>query len=273
MLVTGATVFAAGRHDSLFDPTGRERTNANGFTSFRYDDPRALVSILATLGGSRRRGGGPPRPGRFPRALVGPGGAVTAIAVSLGLGSSRSAAAQTNTPPYTVIRKYVLTGSTDAAVQELNTGYLPQLQQETGYLQYIVVTSDPNTLTTIAVFDTQANFTAAEDNLSTWVTQNLASLLPSASEETKGNGVIWDPNAEVVCGPAPTPTPVPPTPTPVPATPEPCTAIGCACNGGVEGACDEGLVCCQSQMGGGPVPGGAGMCAAADACGDATPMP
>ena len=172
---------------------------------------------------------------------AGAAGAVTAIAVSLGLGSSRSAAAQTNTPPYTVIRKYVLTGSTDAAVQELNTGYLPQLQQETGYLQYIVVTSDPNTLTTIAVFDTQANFTAAEDNLSTWVTQNLASLLPSASEETKGNGVIWDPNAEVVCGPAPTPTPVPPTPTPVPATPEPCTAIGCACNGGVEGAPDEGL--------------------------------
>lgn len=201
---------------------------------------------------------------------AGAAGAVTAMAVSLGLGSSRSVAAQTNTPPYTVIRKYVLTGSADAAVQELNTGYLPQLQQETGYLQYIVVTSDPNTLTTISVFDTQANFTAAEDNLSGWVTQNLASLLPSASEETKGNAVIWDTNAEVVCGPAP--TPVPPTPTPVPATPEPCTAIGCACNGGVEGACDEGLVCCQSQMGGGPVPGGPGMCAAADACGDATPI-
>jgi hypothetical protein len=47
-----------------------------------------------------------------------------------------------------------------------------------------------------------------------------------------------------------------------------CTGIGCECNGGVRGACDPGLVCCQSQMGGGPVPGGPGMCAAADACGD-----
>ena len=201
---------------------------------------------------------------------AGAAGAAAAMAVSLGLGPSRSAAAQTGTP-YSVIRKYVLTDSTDAAVQALNSGYLPQLQQTTGFVQYIVVTSDPNTLTTISVFDSQADFTAAEDNLSDWVSQNLASLLPTAAEDIQGNAVIFAPNAEVICGPASTPVP---TPT-VPATPEPCTAIGCNCNGGVEGACDEGLVCCQSQMSGGPVPGGAGMCAAADACGDgdATPIP
>jgi hypothetical protein len=58
-----------------------------------------------------------------------------------------------------------------------------------------------------------------------------------------------------------------PTPTPAP-SPTPCTGIGCPCNGGVQGACDDGLVCCQSQMGGGDVPGGPGQCAAQDACGD-----
>ena len=201
---------------------------------------------------------------------AGAAGAAATMAVSLGLRPARIAAAQTSNPPYSVIRKYVLTESTDAAVQALNTGYLPQLQQTTGFLQYIVVTSDPNTLTTISIFDNQANFTAAEQDLSDWVSQNLASLLPTATEETSGDADIFAPNTDVICGPAATPVP---TPT-VPATPEPCTGIGCNCNGGVEGACDEGLVCCQSQMGGGPVPGGAGMCAAADACGDgdATPI-
>jgi hypothetical protein len=74
--------------------------------------------------------------------------------------------------------------------------------------------------------------------------------------------------------------PLGPTPTlePSPTPPTPCTGIGCPCTAGVEGTCDAGLVCCQSQMGGDNVPGGPGMCAAADACGDggapdASPVP
>lgn len=208
------------------------------------------------------------------RSAVRAGGAgvAAAFAVSLGLGPTRTFAAQTGTP-FSAIRKYALTGPTDAAIQALNTGYLPQLQQQTGFLQYTVVTSDPNTLTTIAVFDSQADFTAAEQNLGTWVTQNLASLLPAATEDTQGNAVIFALNTDEICGSGPAPTAVPPTPTPVPATPEACTGIGCNCNGGVEGTCDDGLVCCQSQMGGGSIPGGAGMCAAADACGDGAATP
>lgn len=51
--------------------------------------------------------------------------------------------------------------------------------------------------------------------------------------------------------------------------PPPCSDIGCECTTGMQQTgCADGLVCCQSQMGGGPVPGGPGMCAAADACGD-----
>ncbi|MGC4106650.1 MAG: hypothetical protein QM753_09930 [Thermomicrobiales bacterium] len=197
-------------------------------------------------------------------------GVAAAMAMSVGLGSSSAvvAAAQTSTP-YSTIRKYVLTETSDAAVQALNTGYLPQLQQQAGFLAYTVVTSDPNTLTSVSVFDSEADFSAAESALSGWVSQNLASLLPAATESTQGNAVIFAVNTETICGPAPTPTP-----TATPATPVACTGIGCICNGGVEGACDEGLVCCQSQMGGGSVPGGQGMCAAEDACGDgeATPV-
>ena len=47
----------------------------------------------------------------------------------------------------------------------------------------------------------------------------------------------------------------------------PCSGVGCECTAGVEGACDAGLVCCQSQMGEGPMPGGPGMCATPDGCG------
>jgi hypothetical protein len=202
---------------------------------------------------------------------AGAAGAATTVAVSLGLRPSRIAAAQTSNPPYSVIRRYILTESSDAAVEALNTGYLPQLQQTTGFLQYIVVTSDPDTLTTISIFETEADYSAAEQDLSDWVSENLALLLPSATEETTGDAVIFAPNTDVICGVPPVPAA---TPT-VPATPEACTGIGCSCNGGVEGACDEGLVCCQSQMNGDPIPGGEGMCAAEDACGDgaATPIP
>lgn len=48
----------------------------------------------------------------------------------------------------------------------------------------------------------------------------------------------------------------------------PCTGVGCECTTGVEGSCPDGLVCCQSQMGAGNVPGGPGMCATPDGCGD-----
>ena len=48
-----------------------------------------------------------------------------------------------------------------------------------------------------------------------------------------------------------------------------CEGIGCSCRGGVDVDCSPGLVCCQSQMTAPNVPGGPGMCAAPDACGNA----
>jgi hypothetical protein len=51
----------------------------------------------------------------------------------------------------------------------------------------------------------------------------------------------------------------------------PCSGAGCECMTGVAGSCAEGLVCCQSQMGAGNVPGGPGQCATQDSCGGAGP--
>jgi hypothetical protein len=50
--------------------------------------------------------------------------------------------------------------------------------------------------------------------------------------------------------------------------PTPCTGVGCPCTAGVEGTCDAGLVCCQSEMNAPNTPGGPGQCATPDGCGD-----
>jgi hypothetical protein len=192
------------------------------------------------------------------------------------VGLRGASARQAKIRMYTVIRKYTLSGSSDSAQQELTSGFLPLIRQAAGYMEYSVVVSADNTLTTIAVFQSEALYQEAAQYESNWVQQNLASLLPAPATETKGNTVIFDINTDQVCGSGPAPTVQPTVQPTIPATATataPCTGIGCACNGGVQNACDAGLVCCQSQMGGGSIPGGAGMCAAADACGDGSATP
>lgn len=216
--------------------------------------------------------------GRLSRRSMVRGAGAGLVATALAAAGLRPAVArQAGSAWYTVIRRYTLTGSADPVIQELNDGYLPLVSQAEGYVAYTVVASANTTLTTITTFESQALLEQAGQAEATWVAQNLASLLPVPAEVTEGDTLIANVNADVVCGtgPAPTAAPTEP-PTAVPTetatvVPTPCTGIGCPCNGGVQGACDEGLVCCQSQMNGGPMPGGPGMCAAEDACGDATP--
>jgi hypothetical protein len=204
------------------------------------------------------------------RSAMRTGGAGLAATLLVAAGFRGVSASQAGGSWYTVIRKYSLSGSPEEVLEELNKGFLPLISQAAGYVSYSVVSSDNNEVTTITVFESQGQLEAAAQSEADWVQQNLASLLPTPAEQTKGNAIVFDVNADLICGSGPAPTAEP---TAVP-TEAPCTGIGCACNGGVQNACDEGLVCCQSQMGGGSTPGGAGMCAAEDACGDgdATPV-
>lgn len=203
--------------------------------------------------------------------LRGGTGVAAALLAVAGLRRGGAAAPMNNPNWYSVIRKYQLTGPTTSIEQQLRTGLLPQLSQADGFVEYFVVSSPNNVLTTVSVFTNQAKFQTADQATSAWVTQNLSNL-PNPTETTMGNVTVFAAAAAQIC-PAPvnTATAVPPTATPTvpPASPSatPCTGIGCPCNGGVQNACAPGLVCCQSQMNGGPIPGGAGMCAAADACG------
>jgi hypothetical protein len=226
-------------------------------------NPNRFDSLTRSLSGRGSR-----------RTMFKLGGAGLAASVLAGLGLAPATAKQAGSTPYTVIRSYTLSGTYDEVTQAINSGYLPSLQQEPGFLAYSIVTTSETEITTIATFASKADYDNASGDEAAWVAANLASILPAPATETHGNAVIWAVNTDEVCGdgPAPTeePTMVPPTEAP---TEGPCTGIGCACNGGVEGACDDGLVCCQSQMGGGPIPGGEGMCAAEDACGDSDATP
>ena len=208
------------------------------------------------------------------RSAVRGTGAGLAATFLAAIGLRGASAQQSTAPYYTVIRHYHVTGQVENVQSVLNSGFLPIVSQNAGFVQYSVVVSN-GAITTITVFQSQAQFDAASQSEETWVQSNLASLLPEPAEVTKGDATVFDLNTDLICGPAPTPVPTATTaPTAAAtATPEACTGIGCPCNGGVQNACDEGLVCCQSQMNGGPIPGGAGMCAAADACGDETPEP
>lgn len=245
-----------------------------------------------------------------------------------------------------VVRRYQLSGDASRLRTALAEGYVPQLRQQPGFLQYLAVEADDGSLTTIAAFASQQQANAAGAALGGWVDQNLAPLLPAPETTTVGVATVHAAE-ERVCRAAPPATPTPPpdataAPTAVPgqptapaapppptqlpvctdpgrpgvgcpcttgvrdacgqttlvcclndpngapgsagtcvpssvgctplgpptATAVPCTEIGCLCTDGVEGECAPGLVCCQSVMNGGPVAGGQGMCAAADACGN-----
>lgn len=204
-------------------------------------------------------------------ALLGGGAGVLAAVMAFAGRNKSDAAPVPSTNWYSAIRRYQLTSTTIGTIeQQLKTGYVPQISQQPGYVEYFAVQSDNNVLTTVAVFTSQAQFNAADQALSTWVSQNLSNL-PNPTETTKGDVVFFDAAMAEIC-PSPTVAPAvikPASPTAAPATASatPCTGAGCACNGGVQNACAPGLVCCQKE----PKPGGPGICTAADACKPATP--
>lgn len=206
-------------------------------------------------------------------ALLGGGAGILAAAMAFAGRNRSDAAPIPSTNWYSAIRRYQLTSSTIGTIeQQLKTGYVPQISQQPGYVEYFAVQSGTNNdvLTTVAVFTSKAQFDAADQALGTWVSQNLANL-PNPTETTKGDVVFFDAAMAQIC-PSPTVTPMvtkpaSPTAAPATATATPCTGAGCACNGGVQNACAPGLVCCQKE----PKPGGPGICTAADACNPGTP--
>lgn len=185
------------------------------------------------------------------------------------------------------VRSYPYTGSiTDA--QEGLKALVPLMEQQAGFISIDFVGGDKS-IYIVASFLDKTTAVAAAKAEDEWIANNAAEILAGKPDIRSGTvflrselqtgcgctigvenacnserlvccGTTGVPGGEGIClttaTTCPGEEPVAPTATAVPPTEVPaCTGEGCACNGGVQITCDEGLVCCGADM-----PGGAGTC-------------
>lgn len=215
--------------------------------------------------------------------------AVGAIAVSKFASVAAQDAGTTAKDRFISVRTYAYSGTEADAASGLS-GIIAVMEQQPGFIEYNLVFGDGQILA-ISTFLDETTAVAAAQQEDAWISANAANILSGTptiqsgdvflrSELHAGCGCITgteDPcsSSRLTCcattdrmgGPGicltnettcpgampaePTATAAPDEPTAVP----PCTGEGCACNGGVQGACDAGLVCC-----GVTTPGGPGTC-------------
>jgi hypothetical protein len=227
---------------------------------------------------------------------AGAGAAVGAVA----LGSLRPVAAQDATTTaadrFIAVRTYAYTGTEQDAATGL-AGLIPVMEQQPGFISYDLVFGQGQILA-VSTFLDETSAVAAAQQEDSWISANAASILSGTPTIQSGDVFLRSElhagcgcttgvddacgdDALVCCATGSTPggdgicltaqttcpggAPAPPaSPTTVPA----CTGEGCACNGGVEGNCDDGLVCCGVTQ-----PGGPGTCTTELECNPATPIP
>ena len=186
------------------------------------------------------------------------------------------------------VRTYDYTGPISAAQEGLKA-LVSLMEEQPGFISIDFV-SGSKAIYIVASFLDKTTAVAASKVEDTWIAENAEAILAGKPEIHSGTvflrselqagcgcvtGVEDACNSErlICCGATdldggpgicltaattcpgvettpPTATAVPPPPTEVPA----CTGAGCGCLGGVDGACDDGLVCCTDS------PGGEGVC-------------
>lgn len=243
-------------------------------------DPNRFDSFAKRLGS---------RLSRRDMMRAGAGVAVGAIAVGKFNSIAAQDPGTTAKDRFIAVRTYAYTGTEQDAAAGL-AGLIPVMEQQPGFIEYNLVYGDGQILA-ISTFLDETTAVAAAQQEDAWITANAASILSGTptiqsgdvflrSELHTGCGCTTgtenpcDSDRLVCCattgnmgGPGvcltsqttcPGAMPAEPTATAVPATAVPpteapaCTGEGCACNGGVQGACDDGLVCCGVTQPGGP---------------------
>ena len=230
------------------------------------------------------------------------GAAVGAVAVSKFTSVAAQDADTTAKDRFISVRTYVYTGTEADAATGL-AGLIAVMEQQPGFIEYNLVFGQGQILA-ISTFLDETTAVAAAQQEDSWISANAANILSGSptiqsgdvflrSELYAGCGCITgtqDPcnserltccaTSDLAGGPGvclttettcPGTMPAEPTATAAPAEPTDtpaCTGEGCDCNGGVEGACDDGLVCCGVTQ-----PGGPGTCQTEDECDPATVVP
>lgn len=216
------------------------------------------------------------------------GAAVGAIAVSKFASVAAQDAGTTAKDRFIAVRTYAYTGTEADAATGL-AGLIAVMEQQPGFIEYNLVFGQGQILA-ISTFLDESTAVAAAQQENAWITANAANIL-SGSPTIQSGDVFLRSDLHAGCGcitgtqdpcssdrltccattdrmggpgiclttettcpgampdePTATAAPAQPTATDVPA----CTGEGCDCNGGVQGACDDGLVCCGVTQPGGP---------------------
>lgn len=252
-------------------------------------DPNRFDSLARRLGS---------RLSRRDVMRAGAGAAMGAVA----LGALRPAAAQdattTATDRFIAVRTYPYSVGTEDAARQGLQGLVGVMQQQPGFISFdIVYTGD--SILTVSTFLDQTSAVAAAQQQDSWIAANASLILRGAPEIQSGDVVLRSsldagcgcttgtdnacgsgalaccptgstPGGDGVCLTTQTTCPAPPVASGSPTAMPGCTGEGCACNGGVQGACDDGLICCQGDS---SVPGGPGTCTTEAECPPASPIP
>ncbi|MCO5221771.1 MAG: hypothetical protein M9947_09360 [Thermomicrobiales bacterium] len=222
------------------------------------------------------------------------GVAVGAIAVNKFTSVAAQDADTTAKDRFISVRTYAYSGTESDAASGLN-GLIPVMEQQPGFIEYNLVFGDGQILA-ISTFLDETTAVAAAQQEDAWIAGNAANILSGiptiqsgdvllrselhagcgcitgtddachssrltccATTDAMGGPGICLTNETTCPGAAPAePTEVPP---PAPTEEPACTGEGCDCNGGVQDACDDGLVCCGVTM-----PGGPGTCMTEEEC-------
>ena len=92
---------------------------------------------------------------------------------------------------YAAIRRYnAYQGSTEELVRRVNTGFIPLLSQQPGFLAYFGVDPGDGSILTVSIFEDKAGADASSRAAQEWVKSNLSSMIKNAPVIVTGEVVL-----------------------------------------------------------------------------------
>jgi hypothetical protein len=93
---------------------------------------------------------------------------------------------------YAAIRKYK-TSSAEIFVGRVKDGFVPLISQEKGFMQYCLIETGKNEITTITMFDTKEGADTSNKVAAEWVLKNVSTLILNL-DITQGEVMVHKPH-------------------------------------------------------------------------------
>jgi len=98
--------------------------------------------------------------------------------------------------PYAVIRRYSGLDPRNAGevTRQVNEGLLPVISRIPGFLSYCALHTGGDVIASISIFEDRAGAEESSKQAAAWVSQHLASLVPSPAQHTAGRVIAYKVN-------------------------------------------------------------------------------